>query len=274
MVWGLLVLLSSNAQAVEPETFAGFLASLELHAAAVDELHKQATAGEPHWQAAGFGAPYVVRLLATQQPKLALEVAEESLEEAGDASEETALYALALEANGQHLAASQRLSTVEAFATDPQTRTYAGKLRCALHLRAEEYAAARDCLPLWLPGIQKSRRLATLARSPNKSWWLGGALSAVVPGLGQAVAGDAGDAVAALAVNGALWTATVDLYVDGFAVDGTLLLVGMTSRYYLGNIQHGARSMERATVADQKAAAQSLLQQLVALPEAGSATSR
>jgi hypothetical protein len=247
---------------------------LDLPAAAVAELHRQAAAGEPQWHSSGFGTPYVVHLLAHQQPELALEVAQETQTEGEEAGEQSVLYALALEANGQHLAASQRLSTVEAFATDPQTRAYAGKLRCALHLRAAEYAAARGCLPQWLPGVAQSARLATLQRSPNKSWWAGGALSAVIPGLGQAVAGENGDAVAALAVNGALWTATVDLYANGFAVDGTLLLVGMTSRYYLGNIQHGARSMERATVADQQAAAQSLLQQLVALPETSSPTAR
>lgn len=272
--WSFLSAAPTIALAAEPQTFAGFLASLDLHAAAVAELHRQAVAGEPQWHSAGFGTPYVVALLANQQPKLALEVAEEAQTAAEDASDESILYALALEANGHHLAASQRLSTVEAFASDPQTRAYAGKLRCALHLRAAEYAAARGCLPQWLPGVEQSRRMATLTRSPARSWWAGGVLSAVVPGLGQAVAGDGGDAVAALAVNGGLWTATVDLYAHGFAVDGTLLLVGMTSRYYLGNIQHGARSMERAAVADQKAAAQDLLQQLVALPPDNSPTSR
>lgn len=260
---------NSAALAAEPAEFARYLASLGLHRAAVAELNKADLQGQPQWLAPGVGVPYALTLLADRQPAEAAEVMEGVLSSASpaDAAEYAVTEALVLEANGHHAAAIARLGRAEAFSDTAAGRLRAGRLRCALHLRAVEVEASGACVTHWLAPASRRRAVAQLKRSSNAGWWRGALLSAVVPGLGQALGGEPLDAAAALGVNGALWTLTVDLYASGLVLDGSLLLIGMTSRYYAGNIQHGARAMGRAVQREQKSAADQLLQQLVALPE-------
>lgn len=262
------------ARATEPADFARFLASLGLHRAAVEELHKAELQGAPQWQAPGLGVPYAVTLLAAQEPVAAGDVLDGVLDqmEPGAAFELAEVEALVREANGQHATAVALLGRAEAFASDPVARLRAARLRCALHLRAVDVEAGAACAQRWLPRAAWQRARSSLLRSPRAGWWRGALLSAVVPGLGQAVGGAPLDAAAALAVNGGLWTLTVDLYSQGLVLDGTLLLVGMTSRYYAGNIQHGARAVQAAVEREQAEASQQLLRVLVALPEPVTAT--
>lgn len=260
---------SASPAAAAPADFARYLSSLGLHRAAVAELYKSDAQGDPQWLAPGVGVPYALTLLAQRQPAAAAEVMEGVLASAppADAAQYVVAEALVLEANGQHAAAIARLGRAEAFAEAPVDRSRAGRLRCALHLRAVEVEASEACVTQWLAPAARSHAVTQLQRSSNAGWWQGALASAVVPGLGQALGGEPLDAAAALGVNGALWTLTVDLYANGMVLDGSLLLLGVTSRYYAGNIQHGARAMQAAVLREQRSAADQLLQQLVALPD-------
>jgi tetratricopeptide (TPR) repeat protein len=74
-----------------------------------------------------------------------------------------------------------------------------------------------------------------VARAPRRSPVVAGLLSAAVPGLGHAYAGDAGAAAGAFALNGIFIWATVEAYRDRRPGLGTLLLVG-ESLWYGGAI--------------------------------------
>lgn len=268
-VAALAALSAPPAQAAEPADFAAFLGSVGLHQAAVGELQRLEAKGEPAWLAPGAGFELVLALIAARQPAAAAEALDAVLAASDEADPEAhaLLEALVLESNGQHIAAVSRLGRAEAFAEQPQQRRRAARLRCALHLRASDVEASVECVPRWLAAPKRREPLARMQRSANAGWWRGGILSAVVPGLGQAVAGEGLDAAAALAVNGSLFYATFDLYAQGFALDGTLLAIGMTSRYYFGNVQHGARAGEAAVRRDQAQAAAELLNAVAALPD-------
>ncbi len=74
-----------------------------------------------------------------------------------------------------------------------------------------------------------------VARAPRRSPLAAGLLSAAVPGLGHAYAGDAAAGAAALGVNGVFIWATVEAFRDRRPGLGTLLLVG-ESLWYGGAI--------------------------------------
>jgi hypothetical protein len=73
--------------------------------------------------------------------------------------------------------------------------------------------------------------LEEVERAPRRSPALAGVLSAVVPGLGHAYAGDPAGAAGALALNGLFVWATVDAFRDRRYGLGSLLLVGESIWY-------------------------------------------
>jgi hypothetical protein len=98
---------------------------------------------------------------------------------------------------------------------------------------------------------------------------VGGTLSGIVPGLGQATGGDPLDGGMALLVNGGWEVGSVLLALDGLYVDASLLAVGMGLRYYLGNIHNGAAAWRAAAHRKRDAAARELARLVGDLPLGG-----
>jgi hypothetical protein len=140
---------------------------------------------------------------------------------------------------------------VEAFGADEATRAFATRLRCVAEVLAHDGAAARACIA-GLPGGAGPRagELDELVRAieidVHARGIVGGALSAVVPGLGQLTAGNPGDAALALLVNGGFATAVYFLIADGAVADAALVGLGLGLRYYFGNIHNGAEAWRAA----------------------------
>jgi hypothetical protein len=140
---------------------------------------------------------------------------------------------------------------VEAFGADEATRAFATRLRCVAEVLAHDGAAARACIS-GLPGGAgpPQGELDELVRAieidVHARGIVGGALSAVVPGLGQLTAGNPGDAALALLVNGGFATAVYFLIADGAIADAALVGLGLGLRYYFGNIHNGAEAWRAA----------------------------
>ena len=101
-------------------------------------------------------------------------------------------------------------------------------------------------------------------------------LSAVLPGAGQAYAGDATDALNALAVNGGIVTLAVASAVNGYYPEAVLLVLYPLRRYYTGNIGNAGRLAQRRNTAVQEQYRQRILDallELLAWPAAQFATS-
>lgn len=105
-------------------------------------------------------------------------------------------------------------------------------------LRAGDGNGARAVLDAFAPGSPHARdagdlraAIAEAERTPRKSPVLAGVLSAAVPGLGIAYAGNLGAGAAALALNGLFAWATVDAFRDRRYGLGALLLVGESIWY-------------------------------------------
>ena len=134
---------------------------------------------------------------------------------------------------------------VEAFGADEPTRAFATRLRCIAEVMAHDGAAARACIAA-LPAGAVPRDapfddlLPALEIDVHARAIAGGILSALLPGLGQATAGDPGDGLLALVVNGGFATAVYFLVADGSYAGASLLGLGVGLRYYLGNIRNGA----------------------------------
>jgi hypothetical protein len=150
--------------------------------------------------------------------------------------------------------ATHIFARVEAFGADAVTRERAVRLRCIGAVLARDGAAARTCIA-GLPATparaaEQPAEIDSLLRQldvdPGRRAVMGGLLSGFVPGLGQATAGQPGDAALALLVNGAWGTAVYFLIADGAFLDAGLLGAGVGLRYYLGNIHHGAEAWRAA----------------------------
>jgi hypothetical protein len=105
------------------------------------------------------------------------------------------------------------------------------------------FLAVEESSPYWSKASGYAQALESNRPVPRKSPVLGGTL-AVVPGLGYAYAEHFGTALAALAVNGLLWWATLDAFDDGHEAAGatySVLAVG----FYLGNIVGAVQSVDR-----------------------------
>ena len=136
---------------------------------------------------------------------------------------------------------------VEAFGADEATRAFATRLRCVAEVMARDGAAARACiagLPAGAapPAAVLEDLLRALEIDAHTRAIVGGVLSALLPGLGQATGGNPGDGLLAFLVNGAFGAAVGLLIADGAVADASLLGLGVGLRYYLGNIYNGSQA--------------------------------
>lgn len=163
------------------------------------------------------------------------------------------------------------LSRVEAFGATAAARARARRLLCVGQVLSLQAGQARGCVLALLPpgdprGARIERMLDRLTIDPERRAVVGGILSGILPGLGQATGGDPIDGGKALVVNGGWEAGSVLLALDGLYVDATLLSVGVGLRYYLGNIHHGAAAWRGAARQQRDAAARELARLLGALP--------
>ena len=168
--------------------------------------------------------------------------------------------------------AVQIFSRVEAFGADGPTRAFATRLRCIAEVLAHDGAAARACVgelpPAGAPrAAEVDDLLSDLEINIRLRGWMGGVLSGLIPGLGQATGGHPGDGLLALAVNGGFGTAVYLLIADGAVADASLLGLGLGLRYYLGNIHNGADAWRGAAERRRTAAAERLIRLLGPAPE-------
>jgi hypothetical protein len=160
---------------------------------------------------------------------------------------------------------------VEAFGADEATCAFATRLRCVAEVLAHDAAAARACI-VGLPGGAGPPRgeldqlLRTIEINVHARAIVGGTLSAIVPGLGQATAGNPGDAALALLVNGGFATAVYLLIADGAIADAALVGVGLGLRYYFGNIYNGAEAWRAAAERQRDRASERLIRILGPAP--------
>jgi len=162
-------------------------------------------------------------------------------------------------------------SRVEAFGADGPTRAFATRLRCIAEVLAYDGAAARACVRELPPAdapraAQVDDLLSDLELNARLRGWVGGVLSGLVPGLGQATGGHPGDGLLALAVNGGFGAAVYLLIADGAVADASLLGFGLGLRYYLGNIHNGAEAWRGAAERRRAAAAERLIRLLGPAP--------
>jgi hypothetical protein len=160
---------------------------------------------------------------------------------------------------------------VEAFGADEATRTFATRLRCVAEVLAHDGAAARACIAGLPGGVGPPRGeldelLRTIEIDVHARGFVGGALSAIVPGLGQATAGNPGDGALALLVNGGFATAVYFLIADGAIADAALVGLGLGLRYYFGNIHNGAEAWRAAAEPKRDRASERLIRILGPAP--------
>jgi hypothetical protein len=159
---------------------------------------------------------------------------------------------------------------VEDFGVDAPTRAFATRLRCVAEVLEGDGVAARACVAALPPEAAPApaavaELLDTLQINPHRRAIVGGVLSALLPGLGQATGGRPGDGLLALTLNGGLAAATVVLILDGSYGSATLVGLGLGLRYYLGNIQNGAAAW-RVDAEQQKVRAAERLVRLLGPP--------
>jgi hypothetical protein len=159
---------------------------------------------------------------------------------------------------------------VETFGVDEPMRARAARLGCIGVVLAHDADGARACVPrLLAPAAFKedtADALEMLDINPRRRGFVGGALSAVIPGLGQATAGNPGDASVAFVLNGATFAAAAVLFAQGAAFDATLFALGVGLRYYMGNINNGASAWRAAAERRRRDATTLLLRQLAPPP--------
>jgi hypothetical protein len=239
----LLSFWGSPATAQTAEGFVHYLAALGLHRQAVDELQRLDLQGQPHWHADGLGYGYGARLLQGGLAAQAAEVlaaASETDAAPQRAQSQQTLLALALARTGQTAQAVAILSRLETFGATPQRRAQALAIRCMVHLSAAEADMGTPCAQQLLGPAADVQAIADLNTDVESRAFWHGAASAILPGLGQALGGQWSDSGAAFLVNGGLGYATWSLAADALYLDATLLGIGLTVRYYVGNIQKGA----------------------------------
>ena len=165
------------------------------------------------------------------------------------------------------------LARLEAFSEDEAIRARAWQLRCIGHAYAGDTEATRDCAgELEVKGPEEQEMvedlLKRLAVDPSRRAIVGGALSAIVPGLGQLTAGEPLDAALAMLLNGAIGAGTYLLLVDGAIFDASLLIMAVGLRYYVGNIQNGASAWRRRAHSRREEASEILMDLFaVSMPE-------
>ncbi|MGI5860914.1 MAG: hypothetical protein ACOX6T_02535 [Myxococcales bacterium] len=156
--------------------------------------------------------------------------------------------------------ALQTLGRLEAFGASERTRSKARWLGCIGQVCARNSEASASCVrallgqDAWAEELLEDLELDVELRSV-----IGGALSALVPGLGQLTGGNPADAALALLVNGGWMVGVVALALHGMAWDAGLLGAGFGLRYYTGNIHNGAEAWRARAEARRQRASEQLL---------------
>ena len=156
---------------------------------------------------------------------------------------------------------------VETFGADATTVHDAVRLACIAQVMARDAPAARACVRAFAPAgappsPETEDALGALDIQPGRRAIVGGVLSALLPGLGQATAGAPGAGALALLVNGAWGTATYLLLARGAFLDAGLVGLGIGVRYYLGNIHNAAEAWRAAAERRREDAGRTLILRL------------
>jgi len=123
-------------------------------------------------------------------------------------------------------------------------------LRGVVYIYLYDWPKAADCIGRYvndsqtMPEERKAKiykLLDTARHLPYRSKDIALFLSIILPGAGQAYAGDAGQALNALLVNGAAGALTVYTALDGYYLDAGILFLFVFYRYYQGNLYHAQR---------------------------------
>ncbi len=254
--------------------FAAFLLDVGLVEEAAEELERLALAdvqGERLADVASRAGNELARAERLDAAARALTLsASQTLDPARADDRRLAAAAVMLRAR-RYASAIESISRVEAFGADDGVRERARRLLCVGQVLVGTRGPARECvLALVPPGDSRRGRaeglVDRLSIDPSRRARIGGTLSALVPGLGQATAGEPGDGALALVVNGAWILGTVVLAGDGLWVDATLLSVGAGLRYYVGNVEHGARAWRRSAERTRSEASRELARIVAAVP--------
>jgi tetratricopeptide (TPR) repeat protein len=136
-------------------------------------------------------------------------------------------------------------------------QAFSGGIDISLHLvllRIEQgrWAEAEEALLRAFPeGDLRPLRelLAEAGRQKKKSPRTACLLSALLPGAGQAYAGDPADGLNALAVNGGIAVLAAAAAVNRYYPEAVLLVLFPLRRYYTGNIGNAGRLAERRNAA-------------------------
>jgi tetratricopeptide (TPR) repeat protein len=175
---------------------------------------------------------------------------------------------------GSYPAAERVFNKVQAFSFEPLVRARAERLACVGSLWSLDAEPASQCVPKLLGNSiserarrEAKRQLDALGASDGWRGWFGGILSAIVPGLGQATAGEPLDGLVALIVNAGWGAGVVASALGGDIVDASLLLVAVLSRYYWGNVQHGSADWTAVGERRKRRAADALMRLIAGLPE-------
>ncbi len=126
----------------------------------------------------------------------------------------------------------------------------AGLLRRAAFLKGVAYLyqfrwqEAQEALQHYTDDAELNTLFDSAIRSSRKSVKVAKILSAILPGAGQVYAGDWGDGLNALMLNGGLGFVTVNTALDGYYVDAVLLGATIFLRYYQGNFYHAGKAAE------------------------------
>lgn len=253
--------------------FVGFLLDLGLAAEAAREITRLSRLGGAHAPADDQVFRAGLRLAAAGQAADAAALLVQAAAEADDpgvADQRHLVAGVVLLKAGAFPQAVQTFSRLEAFASTEAVAAQARRLRCIGHVFARDTGAARLCVPELISGSRDPEAASdlfdVLEIDSGRRAIVGGVLSALLPGLGQATAGEVGDGALALLVNGA-WGLGVYLLVREAAIlDAVLVAAGVGFRYYLGNIRNGAEAWRSAAETRRQAAAEDLMRRLARDP--------
>ncbi|HSM92204.1 MAG TPA: hypothetical protein VLT47_04900 [Anaeromyxobacteraceae bacterium] len=268
---------AARAAAAPPPPDAGFpayLLGLGFAPEAAHELERLALAGADDPALADVAATVGARLAREGRPAEAARALRLAAEGAADpvlADQRRLALATVLFRAGAWAQGADVLSRVEAFGTSAGARERARRLLCVGQVLSLQAAPARACVGDLVPpgdarGAQAARMLDRLSIDPERRAVVGGILSGILPGLGQATGGDPLDGGTALLVNGGWEAGSTLLALDGLYVDATLLAVGVGLRYYLGNVHRGAAAWRGAAQRTREAAARELARMVAATP--------
>jgi len=254
--------------------FALFLLQHGLPDEAARELERLAqigAAGPPLYDAAAVVGGQLARDGRPAEAARALRLAVDGAEDPAEADRRRLALGTVLLAARDWTQGADVLSRVEAFGAREPERERARRLLCVGHVLSLQSGPASGCVAALLPpadgrAARAGPLLARLSIEPDRRAWIGGILSAVLPGLGQATGGEPLDGLKALLVNGGWEVGTVLLAADALYVDASILAVGVGLRYYIGNVKHGADAWRRAAERTREAAGRDLARLLAGSP--------